>query len=81
MAAQGSRGGRHPSRLSHQSLAYAPEAITMVTADLYMPTKGVIDSARAQYDGISMRSISAYLPGSSTATMRRVGDCIVDGPR
>jgi hypothetical protein len=53
-----------------KSLAYAPEAITMVTADLYMPTKGVIDSARAQYDGISMRSISAYLPGSDQAINR-----------
>ncbi|WP_271597793.1 hypothetical protein [Bradyrhizobium sp. CCBAU 45384] len=75
MAAQGSRGGRHPSRLSHQSLAYAPEAITMVTADLYMPTKGVIDSARAQYDGISMRSISAYLPGSDQAINRDDASC------
>lgn len=53
-----------------KSLAYAPEAITMVTADLYMPTKGVIDSARAQFDGISMRSISAYLPGSDQAINR-----------
>jgi hypothetical protein len=42
----------------------------MVTADLYMPTKGVIDSARAQFDGISMRSISAYLPGSDQAINR-----------
>jgi hypothetical protein len=35
-----------------------------------MPTKGVIDSARAQFDGISMRSISAYLPGSDQAINR-----------
>lgn len=53
-----------------KSLAYAPEAITMVTADLYMPTKGVIDSARAQFDGVSIRSISAYLPGSDQAINR-----------
>lgn len=59
-----------PSAVYRKSLAYAPEAITMVTADLYMPTKGVIDSARAQYDGISMRSISAYLPGSDQAINR-----------
>lgn len=59
-----------PSATYRKSLAYAPEAITMVTADLYMPTKGVIDSARAQYDGISMRSISAYLPGSDQAINR-----------
>lgn len=59
-----------PSATYRKSLAYAPEAITMVTADLYMPTKGVIDSARAQYDGISLRSISAYLPGSDQAINR-----------
>jgi hypothetical protein len=58
------------SAVYRKSLAYAPEAITMVTADLYMPTKGVIDSARAQYDGVSMRSISAYLPGSDQAINR-----------
>jgi len=59
-----------PSAVYRKSLAYAPEAITMVTADLYMPTKGVIDSARAQFDGVSMRSISAYLPGSDQAINR-----------
>lgn len=59
-----------PDVTYRKSLAYAPEAITMVTADLYMPTKGVIDSARAQFDGISMRSISAYLPGSDQAINR-----------
>lgn len=59
-----------PNVTYRKSLAYAPEAITMVTADLYMPTKGVIDSARAQFDGISMRSISAYLPGSDQAINR-----------
>lgn len=59
-----------PSVTYRKSLAYAPEAITMVTADLYMPTRGVIDSARAQFDGISMRSISAYLPGSDQAINR-----------
>lgn len=59
-----------PNVTYRKSLAYAPEAITMVTADLYMPTKGVIDSARAQFDGISLRSISAYLPGSDQAINR-----------
>jgi hypothetical protein len=59
-----------PSAVYRKSLAYAPEAITMVTADLYMPTRGVIDSARAQFDGVSMRSISAYLPGSDQAINR-----------
>lgn len=53
-----------------KSICYAPEAITMVTADLYMPTKGVIESARHQMDGVSMRSLSAYLPGTDQVADR-----------
>jgi hypothetical protein len=59
-----------PSVTYRKSLAYAPEAITLVTADLYMPTKGVIESARSQYDGIAMRSIAAYQIGTDQAIDR-----------
>lgn len=59
-----------PSEVFRKSLAYAPEAITMVTADLYMPTKGVIESARSQYDGIALRSIAAYQIGTDQAIDR-----------
>lgn len=58
------------SAVYRKSLAYAPEAITMVTADLYMPTKGVIESARHQMDGVSMRALSAYLPGTDQVADR-----------
>jgi hypothetical protein len=53
-----------------KSLAYAPEAITMVTADLFMPTKGVIEASRQSMDGVSMRSLSAYLPGTDQVADR-----------
>lgn len=43
-----------------QNLAYYPEAFTMATADLEMPTSGVVQAARAQFDGVSMRMIQAY---------------------
>ncbi|SAJ96552.1 P22 coat protein-gene protein 5 [Burkholderia multivorans] len=43
-----------------QNLAYYPEAFTLATADLEMPTSGVVESARAEFDGVAMRMITAY---------------------
>lgn len=42
-----------------KNLAFIPEAITLATADLELP-KGVHEAAREEYDGVSMRMISAY---------------------
>lgn len=43
-----------------KNLAFAPEAVTMVTADLPMP-EGVHEVDREVYDGISMRFLSDYI--------------------
>jgi hypothetical protein len=43
-----------------QNLAYYPEAFTLATADLEMPTQGVVEAARANFDDVSMRMITAY---------------------
>jgi len=43
-----------------QNLAFYPEAFTMATADLEMPTSGVVQAARAEFDGVSMRMIESY---------------------
>jgi hypothetical protein len=43
-----------------QNLAYYPEAFTLATADLEMPTSGVVEAARAEFDGVSMRLLTAY---------------------
>ncbi len=43
-----------------RNLVLRPEAVTMVTADLYMPTKGVVDAARETFDNISLRMIETY---------------------
>lgn len=43
-----------------KNLAFAPEAVTMVTADLPMPN-GVHEVDREVYDGISMRFLSDYI--------------------
>lgn len=43
-----------------KNMAFAPEAVTMVTADLPMP-KGVHEVDREVFDGISMRFLSDYI--------------------
>jgi len=43
-----------------QNFAYYPEAFTLATADLEMPTQGVVEAARAEFDGVAMRMITAY---------------------
>lgn len=49
-----------------KSIAYAPEAVTMVIAPLWMPEggKGVVEAARHTMDGVSMRSLVCYEPGT-----------------
>ncbi len=42
------------------NLAYHESAVTMVTADLFLPTNGVISAARKVYDNVSMRMIELY---------------------
>lgn len=43
-----------------KNVAYAPGAITMVTADLIVPKK-VEEAARERFDGVSMRMVTGYL--------------------
>ena len=47
-----------------ENLAYAPDAITLVVAPLWVPPneKGVIAAARHEYDRLSMRSLVVYEP-------------------
>ncbi len=53
-----------------KSIAYAQKAITMATADLVLPKKAVEEAARAEYDGISMRILTDYLPNSDQLATR-----------
>ena len=50
------------SSVYRKSIAYVQKAITLATADLVMPKKAVEEAARAEYDGISMRVLTDYLP-------------------
>lgn len=42
-----------------KNIVYAPQAITMATADLELP-RGVHEAAREAFDGVSMRMVTAY---------------------
>lgn len=53
-----------------KSIAYAQKAITLATADLVMPKKAVEEAARAEYDGISMRILTDYLPNTDQLATR-----------
>jgi len=53
-----------------KSIAYVQKAVTLATADLVMPKKAVEEAARAEYDGISIRILTDYLPGSDQLATR-----------
>jgi hypothetical protein len=57
------------SETYRKNLAYAPEAVTLATADLVLP-KGVHEAARRNYDGISMRMITDYVIGTDQLATR-----------
>ncbi len=57
------------SEVYRKNIAYAPGAVTMVTADLIMPKK-VEEAARERFDGLSMRMITAYIPGTDELVTR-----------
>jgi len=56
-----------------KNFVYAKECVTMVTADLEIPPANV-KAAREQYDGVSMRSLVSYVPGTDQ-TVNRL-DCL-----
>lgn len=61
----------NPASTSYRkNFLFAPEAVTMATADLVMPTKGVEEAAREEYDGIAMRMLTAYIPGTDQLLTR-----------
>ena len=47
------------SAVYRKNLAFSPDAVTLATADLEMP-RGVHEAAREEFDGISMRMVTAY---------------------
>jgi hypothetical protein len=61
----------NPASVAYRkNFLFAPEAVTMATADLIMPTKGVEEAAREQFDGVAMRMLTAYIPGTDQLLTR-----------
>jgi hypothetical protein len=57
------------SEIYRKNIAFAPQAITMATADLELP-RGVHEAARETYDGISMRMVTQYAIGTDQMITR-----------
>lgn len=53
-----------------KSIAYTQKAVTMASADLVLPRRAVEEGSRANYDGISLRIITDYLPQSDQLATR-----------
>jgi len=58
-----------PGLTYRKNFAYAPEAVTLATADLEMP-KNVHEAAREQFDGVSMRMVTDYFIGTDQLITR-----------
>jgi hypothetical protein len=58
-----------PSTTYRKNFAYAPEAVTLATADLELP-KNVHEAARESFDGISMRMVTDYFIGTDQLITR-----------
>ena len=52
-----------------KNFAYAPEAVTLATADMELP-KGVHEAARDQFDGVTMRMVTDYFIGTDQLITR-----------
>jgi len=52
-----------------KNFAYAPEAVTLATADLEMP-RNVHETAREEFDGVSMRMVTDYFIGTDQLITR-----------
>jgi hypothetical protein len=53
-----------------KSIAYVQKAITLATADLILVKNAVVECARANYDGISMRILTDYINTSDQIATR-----------
>jgi hypothetical protein len=68
-AAVNPSNGFGPSQIYRKNFSYAPEAVTLATADLEMP-KNVHEAAREQFDGVSMRMVTDYFIGTDQLITR-----------
>lgn len=58
-----------PGTQYRKNFAFAPEAVTLATADLEIP-QNVHEAAREQFDGVSMRMVTDYFIGNDQLITR-----------
>ena len=58
------------SETYRKNIGFAKGAITMATADLVMPKRGVEEAQRKSYDGVSIRMLTSYIPGTDQLVTR-----------
>lgn len=58
------------SETYRKNFGFAKGAITLATADLVMPKRGVEEAQRKVYDGISMRMLTSYISGTDQLITR-----------
>lgn len=58
-----------PGELYRKNFAFVPEAVTLATADLIVPG-GVMEAARENFDGVSLRMVTQYQIGTDQAITR-----------
>lgn len=68
-AAVNPTNGMAASTRYRKNFAYAPEAVTLATADLEMP-HNVHEAAREEFDGVSMRMVTDYFIGTDQLITR-----------
>jgi hypothetical protein len=68
-AAVNPTNGLAAATIYRKNFAYAPEAVTLATADLEMP-KNVHEAAREAFDGVSMRMVTDYFIGTDQLITR-----------
>lgn len=62
-------GGLAASTKYRKNFAFAPDAITLATADLELP-RNVHEADRAQFDGVAMRMVTDYFIGTDQLITR-----------
>lgn len=68
-AAVNPTNGLAASTKYRKNFAFAPEAVTLATADLDMP-RNVHEAAREEFDGVSMRMVTDYFIGTDQLITR-----------
>jgi hypothetical protein len=63
----------NPNAVYRKNIQFAPQAVTLVTANLVRPV-GAVECSRKEYDGVAIRIVRTYIPGTDQNVTRC--DCL-----